>query len=343
MKPIRRWFACCLSAATLFGLGCGHSNRQLMTQLVELKRELRSIRNDVDKRSDKLEDLSNRILLLQDAVDSNRTVLYRQQQVPVLPVIKLEPPTKKSRVKSESDKLLAELENLPEPKTVVTVLPKTEPTPPRKGKVTTEPSVNDFNTMKFDVLSSDGDLKRKLETSIKKGEKKRMRKTKRVERRPRLKLVRLKAPKKAPRVVKPLRVVKLETTPRKQSLLDALKLYNAAMVEYRAKNIAAAMEKFKRFAVLHPAHPYADNAYYWIGECHYDRGHWIQALAAFRTVLKRYPLGNKVPAAMLKIALVLKRQGKAALAKNQLFRLMEVYPMSDAAKVAVTKMQEFSL
>ena len=138
-------------------------------------------------------------------------------------------------------------------------------------------------------------------------------------------------------------MVKISHSPGKQSLLHALKLYNAAMVEYRAKRISAALEQFKRFAVLHPAHPYADNAYYWIGECHYDRGHWLQALAAFRTVLKRYPLGNKVPAAMLKIAMVLKRQGKSAQAKNQLFRLVEVYPMSDAAKVAVTKMQEFSL
>jgi tetratricopeptide (TPR) repeat protein len=53
--------------------------------------------------------------------------------------------------------------------------------------------------------------------------------------------------------------------------------------------------------IRHPDSEYAGNAQYWIGECYYTQRDYARALEAFNKVIERYPKGQKVPDALLKV------------------------------------------
>ena len=52
--------------------------------------------------------------------------------------------------------------------------------------------------------------------------------------------------------------------------------------------------------VQHPDHSLADNAMYWLGECHYSSGQYAKAVTVFKKLVKAYPKAEKVPDALLK-------------------------------------------
>jgi tol-pal system protein YbgF len=88
-----------------------------------------------------------------------------------------------------------------------------------------------------------------------------------------------------------------------------------------------------------PEHELADNAQYWLGEIDYVQQKYRQALEGFRTVLERWPRGNKVPDAMLKMAYCHAELGEQAKARETLERVMKDYPWSDPAKKAKERLQ----
>ncbi|HLU65041.1 MAG TPA: tetratricopeptide repeat protein, partial [Kofleriaceae bacterium] len=77
--------------------------------------------------------------------------------------------------------------------------------------------------------------------------------------------------------------------------------YKRLVDALRAGNHEYAAAGLRSFLDLHPRHDLADNAQYWLAESYYARKRYRLAIVEFQKVVDRYPRGNKVPDAMLKI------------------------------------------
>ena len=82
------------------------------------------------------------------------------------------------------------------------------------------------------------------------------------------------------------------------SLSEEVRSYEGAFRVYRSGDYAGAIDRFRAFLDTYPSSDYADNAMFWLAECHYKLGDPEQAVLAFDDVVKRYPEGNKVPDAL---------------------------------------------
>ncbi len=115
--------------------------------------------------------------------------------------------------------------------------------------------------------------------------------------------------------------------------------YKQALADYRAGRFARALKGFEVFLDGGPKADYVDNALYWIGECHYGLGHFDQAVSHFERVMNEQPEGNKVPDAMLKMSLALDRTGQTDRSNDVLRKLSERYPMTNAGRLGLKKLE----
>jgi tol-pal system protein YbgF len=112
---------------------------------------------------------------------------------------------------------------------------------------------------------------------------------------------------------------------------EAKRAYDAAMTLFNAKRYDQALDALAAFLVKWPDHPYADNAMYWRGECYFAKGDYARAADQFEGVVKRFPAGDKVPDALLKLGMSQDKLGHGAKAKESYDRLVHQFPDSDAA------------
>jgi tol-pal system protein YbgF len=87
-----------------------------------------------------------------------------------------------------------------------------------------------------------------------------------------------------------------------------------------------------------PGHEFADNAQYWIGETFYDQKRFKSALIEFRKVVDNHPDGNKVPDGLLKLGYCYHQLGEVAKAKQVWQQVVQLYPKSNPATLARTKL-----
>ena len=71
----------------------------------------------------------------------------------------------------------------------------------------------------------------------------------------------------------------------------------------------------------------------------YERKLYYDALAALRAVVTRYPQGNKVPDALLKIGFCHLALGETEQARTALARLIEMFPKSHPAALAAERLE----
>lgn len=121
---------------------------------------------------------------------------------------------------------------------------------------------------------------------------------------------------------------------------DPVGAYKAAYAALGRHEHDTAIAGFRKFLERWPAHDYADNAQYWLGEAYYDQRDYAHALVEFREVVKRYPAGNKAPDGLLKIGYCYAKLGDAAAARDVLSQVIEIYPKTDAAKLATNRLDE---
>ena len=95
-------------------------------------------------------------------------------------------------------------------------------------------------------------------------------------------------------------------------------MYQQALDHLRGGRHDEAVASFRGFVKQHPQHDLADNAQYWLGECFYDRKDYSTALREFRRVAEKFPQGNKVPDALLKVAFSYLALGSARPARETL-------------------------
>lgn len=117
-------------------------------------------------------------------------------------------------------------------------------------------------------------------------------------------------------------------------------LYQQYYRALRAGDHAAAIAGFRAFIDAYPTHDYADNAQYWLAEAYYDQRQYDRALVEFRAVATRFPKGNKVPDALLKVAYCLERLGRTGEARAALERVIADYAHSNAAALAADRLAQ---
>ncbi len=117
---------------------------------------------------------------------------------------------------------------------------------------------------------------------------------------------------------------------------QAKRAYDQALALAMGKKYDEALDAFAAFLVKWPDHPNADNATYWRGECYFAKGNLEQAAEQFEGVIARFPFGNKVPDALLKLGTTYEKMGDGARSQQALDRLQRDYPRSEAARKMIT-------
>lgn len=121
---------------------------------------------------------------------------------------------------------------------------------------------------------------------------------------------------------------------------SGLDLYKSALAKYRSGEYSIALEGFDRFMEGDPRSDYRDNGLYWKGECYFGLGQYDRAIEQFQRVLEEQPDGNKVPDAMLKMALAHRERGERAEAQKLLEKLVQRYPSTNAGRLGKKKLSD---
>lgn len=116
--------------------------------------------------------------------------------------------------------------------------------------------------------------------------------------------------------------------------------YEAGLALLRDGEFAEAERALAAFAAAAPDSDLADNAGFWIGESRLARGDLEGALEAYRDTLERYPEGNKVPDALLKLGHALAELGNRAAAREAWSELVARFPQTAAAERAKERLAE---
>lgn len=124
--------------------------------------------------------------------------------------------------------------------------------------------------------------------------------------------------------------------------LSPQEIYNMAYADYLKGNFQLAIDGFKIYVDNFAQSPFADNALYWIGECHFSQEEYEEAIDRFNELILTFPLGDKIPAAYLKkgISLMNLERKEEALAVFKL--LVSKYPLEEETKIAQEKIKELT-
>ncbi len=123
---------------------------------------------------------------------------------------------------------------------------------------------------------------------------------------------------------------------------DPAQLYQKARTLLLAGETDNAADLFSTFAKAHPDHALADNAMYWLGECHYSLGRYQKAIGVFKALVNTYPKAAKVPDALLKTGYAYLSLDDINRANHFLKLVLKKYPFSPAGEKAQDKLKEFN-
>ncbi len=117
---------------------------------------------------------------------------------------------------------------------------------------------------------------------------------------------------------------------------EELALYREAYDAWRTNDHATCVDRFGRFLQSFPSSKYADDAAFWLADCHYRQGDLKTSVLRFDEVATRYPDSDKAPEALF-------RQGEALLQMGPQFskaaqkafqRVIDNYPSHKRAQDA---------
>jgi tol-pal system protein YbgF len=115
---------------------------------------------------------------------------------------------------------------------------------------------------------------------------------------------------------------------------DLNQLYDQAAQDLTQGRYSMALREFRDFVQRFPSSDLADNAQYGIGECFFAQAMFDSAAAEYAEVTTSYPSGDRVPAAMYKLALSQEKLKQTAESKKTLADLVQKYPLSGEAQLA---------
>ncbi len=124
---------------------------------------------------------------------------------------------------------------------------------------------------------------------------------------------------------------------------EPAQLYTTAYEDYLRGNFDLALQGFGEYLKRYPDTDLADNALYWIGECHYSKREFPQAIEKFTDLLNRYKTSDKAGAALLKKGLAYLESGDRSQAVINLQYVLYEYPGSKEAELARGKLQSLGI
>jgi len=114
--------------------------------------------------------------------------------------------------------------------------------------------------------------------------------------------------------------------------------YLAGLEALRTGNVAGGIDRLKRFAETYPRHPKADDALYYAALGELGRGDAPRAAKLLELVVQRYPAGDVVQDAMLKLGEVHVRLKQPAEARAAFAELVRTFPGTAAAAQAQARL-----
>jgi tol-pal system protein YbgF len=112
------------------------------------------------------------------------------------------------------------------------------------------------------------------------------------------------------------------------------RLYDTAWTDYTAGQWALCIEGFGTYLRSFPRSEAADDAQFYIGECHFADGKYTEAMDAYTRVIANYPRGDKVPDAYYKRGIAFERLGQADRARESWETLIKLFPEAEVARLA---------
>jgi len=123
------------------------------------------------------------------------------------------------------------------------------------------------------------------------------------------------------------------------TLSDEIKSYQSGKAAWRSRDYRSCIDRFRGFLQTYASSSRADDAAFWIADCHFMQGEFKNAVLRFDDVVRNYPTGNRAPDALY-------RQGESLLklgpgfreaARRAFERVLKEYP--DSARAAEAKKQ----
>jgi len=115
---------------------------------------------------------------------------------------------------------------------------------------------------------------------------------------------------------------------------DPNQLYDQATSDLTQGRYGLALQGFREFLRRFSTADLADNAQYGIGECFFAQAKFDSAAAEYARVDETWPQGDRVPAALYKLALSQDNMGRADAARKTLQDLVKRFPQSGEAQLA---------
>lgn len=115
---------------------------------------------------------------------------------------------------------------------------------------------------------------------------------------------------------------------------EAQALYDSGYSLVQQGRHTEAESRLRAFLDQHGDTELADNALYWIGESRYSRNDYAGALPVFQQAVERYPQGNKLADALLKVGLCLEKLGDQVGARDVLTEVARRFPGTAASATA---------
>jgi tol-pal system protein YbgF len=112
------------------------------------------------------------------------------------------------------------------------------------------------------------------------------------------------------------------------------RLYNTALEDFTAGQWALCIDGFGTYLRNFGRNDLADDAQWYIGECHQQDGKFAEAVDAYNRVIANYPKGDRVPDAYYKRGIALSAMGQTDRARESFETLMKTFPDHDMARMA---------
>ncbi len=117
--------------------------------------------------------------------------------------------------------------------------------------------------------------------------------------------------------------------------------YREAYAAWRSGDAEACIDRFRTFLQTHGSSSYADDAAFWLADCHFKQGDYKTAILRFDDVVARYPKAEKAPEALYRQgeALLKLGPGYAKAAGKAFERVVREYPESPRAAEAKRQLE----
>jgi TolA-binding protein len=130
---------------------------------------------------------------------------------------------------------------------------------------------------------------------------------------------------------------------KKQALLpDQPPAYKKASLLFNRKEFVEAITAFQKFIIDKPQSSYVDDAWYWIGEAHYNLGDYTRSISSLQRVFS-FVQTDKGDDAQFKLGLCYLRLGDAQQAGSEFKKLSVIYPESEYITKAKLEMDKLGI